>query len=142
MTTPKASRKPPVRLRFGMRISVGNDDVIGPGKIALLEAIRTHGSISTAAKNLGMSYRRAWLLLDELNHCLKQPAVHSVKGGQSGGGSGLTPVGEELIRHYRSVETIAPASCAKSIQALLRLVRSDAPAGPAAQPASTAVPPG
>ena len=134
MTTPKVPRKPPVRLRFGMRISVGNDDVIGPGKIALLEAIRTHGSISTAAKNLGMSYRRAWLLLDELNHCLKHPAVQSVKGGQSGGGSGLTPVGEELIRHYRSVETIAPASCAKSIQALLRLVRSDSPASPATSP--------
>ncbi|AOK15130.1 ModE family transcriptional regulator [Burkholderia cepacia] len=107
-----------------MRIRKGDTIALGPGKVALLEAVREHGSISAAARSLKMSYRRAWLLMDELNRSLKSPATVSEHGGQSGGGSVLTPVGEEIIRLYRSIELQAQKHCAKQIAALTHLMQS------------------
>ena len=75
-------------------------------------------------REFGMAYRRAWLLIDELNRSLKSPATHSEQGGQSGGGCTLTPVGETIIRLYRDVEVEAQRSCAKQIAELTRLIRS------------------
>ncbi|WP_429326310.1 winged helix-turn-helix domain-containing protein [Paraburkholderia sp. GAS348] len=106
-----------------MRIRSGDAVALGPGKVELLEAVREYGSISAAARSLGMSYRRAWLLIDELNRSLKAPATHSEQGGQSGGGCTLTPVGENIIRLYRDVEVEAQRSCAKQIAELTRLIR-------------------
>src|SRR5260370_32163857 len=77
------SRQPEVRFR--MRIRQADAVAIGPGKIDLLEAVHQHGSISAAARSLGMSYRRAWLLIDELNRTLKAPATSSETGGSAGG---------------------------------------------------------
>jgi molybdate transport system regulatory protein len=110
-------------VRFRMRIRHGETVALGPGKVALLEAVREHGSISAAARSLDMSYRRAWLLMDELNRSLKAPAVVSGTGGQSGGGSALTPVGEEIVRLYRDIETQAYAACAEQIAALTEMIR-------------------
>ncbi|WP_408446663.1 winged helix-turn-helix domain-containing protein [Paraburkholderia caffeinilytica] len=107
-----------------MRIRSGDAVALGPGKVELLEAVREYGSISAAARSLGMSYRRAWLLIDELNRSLKAPATHSEQGGQSGGGCTLTPVGETIIRLYRDVEVEAQRSCAKQIAELTRMIRS------------------
>ena len=70
---PKPAPKPSLKLR--MRVTVGDVIAIGPGKIALLQALDETGSITAAAKSLDMSYRRAWLLIDELNRALKTPAV-------------------------------------------------------------------
>ncbi len=84
---------------------------IGPGKVALLEAIAEQGSISAAARSLGMSYRRAWQLVDELNRALSTPATESGPGGASGGGSTLTPVGERIVALYRGVEARAHEAC-------------------------------
>jgi molybdate transport system regulatory protein len=70
-----------------------------------------------------MSYRRAWLLIDELNRSLKSPATISEQGGQSGGGCALTPVGENIVRLYREVESEAQAACAAQIAALTKLIR-------------------
>lgn len=70
----------------------GADLAIGPGKVALLEAIAKTGSITSAAKKLGMSYRRAWPLVDEANRCLIGSAVRTAAGGKRGGGTELTPV--------------------------------------------------
>ncbi|WP_109480571.1 LysR family transcriptional regulator [Paraburkholderia sp. C35] len=106
-----------------MRIQQDGTIALGPGKVALLEAVREHGSISAAARSLSMSYRRAWLLMDELNRSLKSPATVSEHGGQSGGGSVLTPVGEEIIRLYRGIEAQAYAACADDIAALTKMVR-------------------
>ncbi|MDQ6628332.1 MAG: winged helix-turn-helix domain-containing protein [Pseudomonadota bacterium] len=100
---------------------------VGPGKIALLEAIRQTRSITAAAKSMDMSYRRAWFLVDELNAALKSPAVASSKGGTHGGGSELTAVGETLIELYRRIEAGAAQACAQDIGALLKLVRSPRP---------------
>ncbi len=106
-----------------MRIQQDETIALGPGKVALLEAVREYGSISAAARSLNMSYRRAWLLMDELNRSLKSPATVAEHGGQSGGGSVLTPVGEEVIRLYRGIETQAYEACSTEIAALMKLVK-------------------
>lgn len=106
-----------------MRIRIGDVIALGPGKVALLEAVLGYGSISAAARSLGMSYRRAWLLIDELNRSLKSPATVSERGGQNGGGCTLTPVGDNIVRLYRDVETQAEAACSAQIAALTRLIR-------------------
>jgi molybdate transport system regulatory protein len=118
------SARPRPEVRFRMRIRTGDSVALGPGKVDLLEAVREHGSISAAARSLDMSYRRAWLLIDELNRSLKAPATHSEQGGQSGGGCTLTPVGESIIRLYRDVEVEAQRCCAKQLAELTRLIRS------------------
>jgi molybdate transport system regulatory protein len=76
---------------------------IGPGKIQLLRNIREHQSITAAAREMGMSYRRAWLLVDEMNRLFAQPLVAKWQGGRSKGGASLTRLGEELIRQYEAV---------------------------------------
>ncbi len=119
-STPPAT--PPV-VSFRMRIRRGDTVALGPGKVALLEAVREHGSISAAARSLGMSYRRARMLIDELNRSLKSPATVSEQGGPSGGGCVLTPVGEEMVRLYRDSERRAEASCARQIAALTKFMQ-------------------
>jgi molybdate transport system regulatory protein len=107
-----------------MRISAGETIAVGPGKVALIEAIQETRSITAAAKSLGMSYRRAWMLVDQLNASLKKPAVRSIVGGDHGGGSELTNVGIELVRLYRLIETQAMKTCAADIKRLLSLLAS------------------
>lgn len=109
-------------LRFRMRITTGDMIAIGPGKIALLEALEQTGSITAAAKSLDMSYRRAWLLLDEMNRALKEPAVESAKGGAAGGGSVLTDAGRKVVTLYRQIEQEAEAACQRDIRELMRLL--------------------
>jgi len=109
-------------LRFRMRISDGDRIAVGPGKIALLEAVGHTGSITAAAKSLDMSYRRAWLLIDELNRSLAQPAIDSAKGGLQGGGSSLTEVGQQLIALYRRIEKRAEAACRDDIAELMAML--------------------
>lgn len=109
-------------LRFRMRITDGDLIAVGPGKIALLEAIDQAGSITAAAKSLDMSYRRAWLLLDEMNRSLKVPAVESAKGGSSGGGSVLTDAGRRVIELYRRIEAEAAVACRRDIDELVSLL--------------------
>ncbi len=128
MRAPRAvsSRAPPggdaPRLRLRMRVMQGDAIAVGPGKIALLEALQRARSINGAAKLLGMSYRRAWLLIDELNAALREPAVRSATGGVHGGGSELTAFGEELIRLYRGIEQGAQRACADDIARLLAMI--------------------
>jgi molybdate transport system regulatory protein len=97
----------------------GAELAIGPGKVALLEAIAETGSITSAAKSLGMSYRRAWLLVDETNRCLVEPAVLTAAGGKRGGGTSLSPAGVELVRRYRRLERQTAAAVARKLKPLL-----------------------
>jgi len=110
--------------RLSIRLDLTSGDRIGPGKIALLEAIGTTGSISAAARQLGMSYRRAWLLVEQLNESLVEPAVAAAPGGRSGGGAVLTPMGERVIKLYRAIERSALSSAKSEFRAVSRLVRS------------------
>ena len=118
----EAGRDTKPHAKFRMRITAGDVIAIGPGKIALIEAIADTGSITAAAKQLDMSYRRAWLLLDELNHALKEPAVASAQGGSHGGGSVLTDTGRLLIELYRNVETTAAKACRADLTRLIGLL--------------------
>jgi len=108
-------------VRFHIRES-GNETelAIGPGKVALLEAIEQTGSITASARKLGMSYRRAWLLVDETNRCLIRPAVETAAGGQKGGGTVLTPVGVELVRRYRELEQKTEVAVARKLKSMMR----------------------
>ncbi len=112
--------------RLSIRIDLANGDRLGPGKIVLLEAIKATGSISAAARRIGMSYRRAWLLVEEVNAALNGPAVAAATGGKRGGGATVTPVGEEVITLYRAIERSAHRSAAKEFRAIERLIRKDA----------------
>ena len=109
--------------RLSIRIDLASGDRIGPGKIALLEAIRTTGSISAAARRLDMSYRRAWLLVEQINEPLQEPAVTAAPGGRRGGGAALTPVGARVVELYRSIEAVAQTSARNEFTAVGRLVR-------------------
>ena len=115
---------PRPELRLRMRVTVGDVIAVGPGKIALLEALDETGSITAAAKSLDMSYRRAWLLIDELNRALKEPAVATAAGGAKGGGSALTPTGRQLITLYRQIEDTALQACKPEIRQLMKLLAS------------------
>lgn len=111
------------QVKFRLRFYSNATIAIGPGKVELLEAIAEAGSISAAARRLGMSYRRAWLLLEELNAALHAPAVATVTGGSRGGGASLTAVGQAIIAHYRAIEVIAYASATHDIESLQRLLK-------------------
>ena len=107
-------------VQFRLRIRKGPHVAIGPGKVALLEAIARTGSISAAARSLEMSYRRAWLLVDEMNACMRRPVVHTETGGPKGGGSRLTPTGLSIVAQYRAIERRAEAVVASELAQLLR----------------------
>ena len=100
---PTADRRPSLFLRF----EFGGDDRIGPGKIALLEAVEREQSISAAARAMGMSYRRAWLLIDTMNRMFREPVVRAHPGRASGRSAEVTPLGLRLCAAYRDAETRA-----------------------------------
>lgn len=110
------------RLSIRYRIDFGESCAIGPGKIALLEAIGRSGSLSQAARELGMSYRRAWLLLDSLNSSFRQPVTEMMTGGKGGGGATLTPFGSSVIEAYRAVETAIAATAERSFRTVVGAV--------------------
>jgi molybdate transport system regulatory protein len=99
-----AQQGPLSRASLRLRIVFPDERQIGPGKADLLEAIGRSGSISSAARDLGMSYRRAWLLVDELGKLFKRPLVTTAAGGAHGGGAELTDFGRALIAAYRRIE--------------------------------------
>lgn len=119
---PSHSDSTEVKLRFRTRVLKGDSIPVGPGKIALLLAVDECRSISAAAKLQGMSYRRAWLLIDEMNRTLKAPVIATAKGGANGGGSILTDFGQELVDLYTNIETRAYEACKADIQRLLSMV--------------------
>ena len=111
-------------IQLSIRIDLETGERIGPGRIALLEAIRETGSIAAAAYSMKMSYRRAWLLVDELNNLLNEPVVATSAGGAKGGGTTLTPVGEKTIALYHSIEAQTRSAARSEFQALRKLIRS------------------
>ncbi|MGG5817399.1 winged helix-turn-helix domain-containing protein [Falsiroseomonas sp. HW251] len=92
---------------------------IGPGKIALLEAIGREGSISAGGRALGMSYRRAWELVDALNRLLGTAVVEAAPGGHRGGGASLTEAGRKLVADYRAIEKAAQRAASRRLTALV-----------------------
>lgn len=105
-----------------LRIQVRILPLIGPGKMQLLEAIDRHGSISAAARVLGMAYPNAWKLVDSLNHHFREPLVSRVMGGKRGGGASLTETGRAVLEIYRSIETKAKIMFAGDMDVLTKLL--------------------
>ena len=104
--------------RLSIRIDLAGGARIGPGKVALLEAIAASGSISGAGRTLKMSYRRAWDLVEQLNRSLGEPVVETETGGAGGGGARLTPAGSRLVQQYRAMEQAAARTAATYLDAL------------------------
>lgn len=109
-----------------LRIDFPHDNRLGRGKIELLEHIRETGSISAAGRAMDMSYRRAWLLVSDMNAMFREPAVSSQRGGQKGGGAALTPFGEALLIRFRQMEQTLQTALAEDL-AWLRANRSTQP---------------
>jgi molybdate transport system regulatory protein len=126
--------KPVVRFR----IDFAENSNVGPGKIGLLEAIRAAGSLSQAARNIGMSYRRAWLLLESLQNSFSRPVTVASTGGRGGGGVQLTAFGEELIDSYRALESDVAAAARRRLRAITPQVA----AGPTSAAVATSSPAG
>ena len=110
-----------------IRVDLGAFGNLGPGKIALMELISKHGSITAAGKEMGMSYRRAWLLVDEINHIFREPLVETQMGGSGGGGARLTRLGRDVVGRYRAIEGAAAIASAADLRAL----KASLPAAPA-----------
>ena len=119
---PTGTGRAPI-LKLRMRVMTGDVIAIGPGKIDLLEAIDASKSISAAAKSMGMSYRRAWLLVDEINRTLSAPAVTTATGGARGGGTDLTETGRLVVALYRRIEQRAMKACQADIAKLVALAQ-------------------
>lgn len=109
--------------RIKLRLEYDSLLILGPGKAQLLDLIAQTGSISAAARGMGMSYKRAWSLIEELNAACRAPAVSSTRGGPGGGGASVTPAGQQLLRHFRALEALLEREGASELEALSHLLR-------------------
>ncbi|QYF87392.1 winged helix-turn-helix domain-containing protein [Brevundimonas sp. PAMC22021] len=108
----------PLELWFRLR---GADGAIGPGKVRLLQAVRDEGSLSAAARKAGVSYRRAWQLLDEASRAVGQRLIETSQGGVGGGGARLTSSGEAVLREFQQLETVLEAAAEPALRRLANL---------------------
>lgn len=106
-----------------LRIVLEPDIAIGPGKADILEGIRATGSIASAGRRMGMSYKRAWLLVESMNRCFEAPLVETSRGGTTRGGARLTPTGEAVLGCYRRMEDLTEQACEPEMTMLRRLLR-------------------
>jgi molybdate transport system regulatory protein len=98
-----SARVPEVQPRI--RVRLGREIALGPGKVELLELVRDSGSITQAARRMGMSYMRAWTLVQTMNRCFKEPLVAAARGGRKGGGGAhLTRTGREVLNSYHKMQ--------------------------------------
>ena len=104
-----------------LRVALGPETMLGGGKADLLEGIANTGSIAAAGRRMGMSYKRAWYLIDTLNGYFSGPLVVATKGGRSGGGAALTDTGQAVLALYRTLERKAGAAVRAELQALTAL---------------------
>ncbi|AXC50848.1 LysR family transcriptional regulator [Paracoccus suum] len=104
-----------------LRLYLGPGQWLGPGKAELLSAIAQTGSIAAAGRSMGMSYKRAWSLVEGLNAMFRAPLVESARGGPQGGGAGLTPTGAEVLARYRNLVAAAEVAGAADSETLADL---------------------
>jgi len=115
-----------VHVQFRLRFMLDDSIALGPGKVALLESIARTGSISAAAREHSMSYRRAWLLIEQVNACFDEALVATATGGKGGGGATLTALGQEIVRLYREADAAAQVAAKKPLAAISRRLRHEA----------------
>lgn len=108
-----------------VRIKLRGGGIMGPGKADLLQRIDDCGSISAAAREMGMSYRQAWMLVDTLNGAFGRPVIDTAQGGRSGGGARLTSLGKRILAGYRTVQRKAEKSTRGDLEAMMALMAAD-----------------
>ena len=101
-----------------LRIVLEPDIAIGPGKADILESVKETGSIAAAGRRMGMSYKRAWLLVETMNRCFTAPLVETSRGGRARGGATLTPAGETVLACYRRMEDLTAQAIEDEIATL------------------------
>ena len=106
-----------------LRVMFGPDIAMGPGKAELLQAIADTGSISASAKRLGMSYRRAWLMVDTMNRCFRKPVVASATGGTGGGGALVTDFGREVLARFAAMHASVDRALDPELERFARLLK-------------------
>ncbi len=109
--------------RLTIRVDLGNEAAFGPGKARLLEEISDKGSIRAAAIAMKMSYRRAWLLVQDIETILGAPVVVAETGGAHGGGAKLTALGRDVVKRYRAIEARAARAVAAELSAMEKIAR-------------------
>ena len=109
-----------------VRVLLGNAIAMGPGKAALLAAIERTGSISAAAREMRMSYRRAWTLVETMNASFREPLVISATGGAGGGGARITARGRDVLKRYRAMEEKAAGAIDRDMAEFAKLMKDDA----------------
>jgi molybdate transport system regulatory protein len=115
---PEGSNDPKAdSVRLMVRVAFGRHGALGPGKIRLIELIDQHGSIAGACREMGMSYRRAWLLVEGLKQAFREPVLETQQGGSSGGSCRLTPYGRSILQRYRALERTARAAVQEELHA-------------------------
>lgn len=111
-----------------LRIVLEPDIAIGPGKADILLGVKETGSIAAAGRRMGMSYKRAWRLVETMNRCFKSPLVTATKGGRTGGGAVLTALGEDVLASYRRMVALTEQAIEPEMDALRRvLIDPEAP---------------
>ena len=106
-----------------LRVLAGDSPAMGPGKARLIALIDSTGSISAAAREMGMSYRRAWQLVEAINASFNRPVVITAVGGKRGGGAAVTAFGRDIVASYRRMEEKASAAITRDLQQFSHLLR-------------------
>lgn len=114
------SFQPRLRIRFGDTVA------LGPGKVELLQRVRESGSITEAAKQMSMSYMRAWSLIQTMNQCFQEPVVYTARGGRKRGGTRLTLTGEQLLALYQQMESECLAATGETQKELASMLKKTA----------------
>ncbi|KAA0014724.1 LysR family transcriptional regulator [Billgrantia pellis] len=109
--------------RFQLRLVDQKDVVLGPGKADLLDRIDACGSITAASRELGMSYKKAWQLIDTMNRHFPSPLIATAAGGSEGGGAQVTPLGRKVLDHYRALQRMLAPGASDDVDALLKLLK-------------------
>lgn len=117
------SQNPAPAPKIKLRLEYDAPLVLGPGKARLMELVDRLGSISAAGREMGMSYKRAWSLVEEMNAAFAEPVIQSSRGGSGGGGASLTDPGRKVLRHYRNLEQLLHVQGTGDLAALQALIR-------------------
>ena len=112
-----------IETKLKVQILRGEEIAFGPGKADLLDAIQKTGSIAAAARDMGMSYRRAWLLVDVMNRSFRKPLVETGRGGAERGGTSLTGLGRSIVAHYRALQAATAKAATPHLRKLTAEIR-------------------
>ena len=117
----------PMTVQLRLRVYRGEEAALGPGRADLLTRISATASIAQAARDMGMSYMKAWKLIQSMNHCFREPLIEVKRGGKGGGTARLTPTGDAALGLYRQMERESQAAIRSLENRMTELIRRDEP---------------